>query len=103
MQPYDINRFIESVKDKDYYVILDEAQKAVYAAERGTSGVKGAVRKREAGALGYAADLKGLIFFLGNGVKPAGVNDYVFQSFKPIVQSLVDRKQFKPEALDVFK
>jgi len=102
MQPYDINKFIERVKDKDHLAIIAEAQQSVYAAESGTSAVKGAVKKREAGALEYAADMKGLIFFLGNGIKPFGVSDHVFQSFKPIVQSLVDRKQLKKEALEVF-
>jgi hypothetical protein len=103
MFPYDINKFIERIKDMDYVQILTEAQQEVYRAESGTSGVKGAVKKRESGALGYAADIKGLIFFLSSGIKPFGVSDYIFYSFKPIIQNLVNKKQFKPEALEVFK
>ena len=100
--PYDINKFIERIKDKDYLDILNDAQREVYMAESGTSGVKGAVKKREAGALEYAADLKGLIFFLGSGIKPHGVSDRVFFSFEPICKNLVDKKRLKPEVLELF-
>lgn len=100
---YDIREFIEKVKDKNYLEIMMDAQREAYGAEQGTSGVKGAVKKREDGALKYADDLKGLIFFLGNGIKPFGVSDSVFHSFKPICENLVNKKQFKPEILEVFQ
>ena len=103
MLPYDINNFIERIKDMDYTQILVEAQQEVYRAESGTSGVKGAIKKREAGALRYAAEVKGLIFFLNSGTKPMGVNNHIFYSFKQIVQNLVNKKQLKPEALEVFR
>jgi hypothetical protein len=103
MSPFDIAKFIEKIKDMDYAQILVEAQQEVYRAESGTSGIKGAVKKREAGALEYAAEVKGLIFFLSSGIKPAGVSNHIFYSFKPIVQNLVNKKQFKPDALEVFK
>jgi len=100
--PYDICQFIEKIKDNDWHKIIAEAQEEAYRAEQGTSGVKGAVKKREAGALDYANDLKGLIFFLGNGIKPFGVSDSVFHSFKPICKNLVEKKQFNPEVLNLF-
>lgn len=102
MNPYDIGSFIERVKDKDYEELMIEAQREVYSAERGTSGVKGAVRKREMGALEYAANIKGLIFFLSSGIKPNGVNDYIFLLFKPVCQNLVDKKKFNPKILNIF-
>lgn len=99
---YDIHNFIEIIKDKNYPEIIIEIQNEIYQAERGTSGVKGAVKKRESGALEYAEDLKGLAFFLGNGIKPYGVSESVFYSFKPICEKLVEKKQFKPEILKLF-
>ena len=99
---YDIRKFIERVKDKNCPEIMVEAQRETYRAEQGTSGVKGAVKKREAGALEYADNLKGLIFFMGNRIKPFGISDQVFQSFKPICENLVEKKQFKPELLKLF-
>lgn len=103
MFPYDITKFIERIKDMDYIQILAEAKEEVYRAESATSGVKGSIKKREAGALGYASEIKGLIFFLSTGTKPFGINDTIFYSFKPIVQNLVNKKQFKSEALEVFE
>ena len=100
---YDIQKFIDRIGDMDYHEILSTTQHEVYQAERGTSGVKGAVKKRESGALEYAADLKGLIFFLSTGTRSFGVSKQTFYSFKSIVQNLVDKKQFKTEALEVFK
>ena len=99
---YDICEFIERIKDKNYPEIILEAQDEVYRAENGSFGVKGAVAKRNSGSIEYASDLKGLIFFLGNGIKPFGVSDSVFYSFKPICENLVNKKQFKPEILNLF-
>lgn len=100
---YNIGDFIEKVKVKNLPEIIFEAQDEVYQAEIGTSGVKGAVAKRNAGALEYANDLKGLIFFLNSGIKPFGVSESVFFSFKPICENLVRKKQLKPEILELFK
>jgi len=99
---YDIHEFIDKVKDKNLFEIISEAQNEVSRAENGSFGVKGAVAKRNSGALEYASDLKELIFFLGNGVKPFGISDSVFYSFKPICENLVNKKQFKPGILDLF-
>ncbi len=99
---YNMNKFLERVKDKDLHEITQLAQNEVYLTELGTSGVKGAVKKRESGALEYASDLKALIFFLGNGIRPHGINESVFQSFKPLCENLVEKKQFKSSILDIF-
>lgn len=103
MFPYDVGQFINRVKEMGYLEILEVLQHEVYKAELGTSKVKGAVKKRKLGALEYAANLKALIFFLNSGIRPSGVSDHVFYSFKPIIQNLVDKKQFKHEALNIFK
>jgi hypothetical protein len=71
---YDQGDFIQRAIGRDYAEIIAMAQGEATAAERGTSGVKGAVHKREAGALTYAAFLKGVIFFLQSGTRPSGLS-----------------------------
>lgn len=100
---YDFSEFIERIKDRNYPDIISEAEAECYRAESGTSQVKGAVAKRAAGALDYASDLKGLLFFFRYGIKPAGLSDYKFQELKPICDNLVKKQQFKSTILDLFK
>ncbi len=99
---YDIYEFIERIKDKSYLDIISETEAECSRAESGTSKVKGAVAKREVGALNYASDLKGLLFFFRNGIKPAGLSDHKFEALKPICENLVRKQQFKATILDQF-
>lgn len=99
---YDIQTFIRRNEDKDLLEMIDAANREVIAAEAGSVGVKGAIAKREAGSLKYAGDLKELLFFLRNGIKPFGAGDSLFCSFKPLCEKLVNKNQFKPEILALF-
>ncbi len=91
---FNLHEFVDAVKDKDWLEIVSLAQRDVQLAEQRSFVVKGAVRNRENGSTRYAADLKGLIFLLTYGVKPAGVG---IAPFKVICKNLVDSKQIKPE------
>ena len=102
-QMYDIHSFIERIKDKDFHEIIKEAEKETYLTERGSFGVKGAVKKRESGSVKYANNLKMLLFFMSHGTKPTGISDSVFFAFKPICKSLVTKKQFKPKIMKLFE
>ena len=50
----------------------------------------------------YISTLKGLIFFIANGIKPGGVNDANFQLFKPIIENLIEQGEIKEEILKLF-
>jgi hypothetical protein len=99
-----LDDFIESVKDKDRIEIFQIAQREIAGAESGLSGVKGAVAKRASGAPEYVAILKGFMFVFMTGGRPSmGEFEEEFQKFKPIIESLVKKGQFKPEILSVFE
>ena len=106
-ESFSIGEFIDAVKDKDYYEILSLAHSDIHTAEAMSFGVKGAVRARDQGSTRYAADLKGLVWFLEQGVvsatKPVGVSMSTFMAFCPIIVSLIERGIMKPEALDQFR
>ncbi len=99
---YDITEYIEKVKNLDYPDLLIDIYQEISRSEEGTSRVKGAVEKRARGALVYADNLKKLAFFLKFGGKPSGVDDFIFESFKPIISNLVEKKQFSEKALHIF-
>ena len=84
----DIRKFVEEVKGKDYEEIIVSAQREATVADKRRS-------------YQYAEALKGLLYFLRGGGKPGGVDDYVFLSFRPIVEALVRKGQLKEEALQI--
>lgn len=101
--PYDIEDFIEQVKDKDYHEILRLAAEEGSRVQRASYKVRGATEARRQGSPQYARLLGGLVFFLKSGVKPSGIDDWDFQRFRPIAENLVRKDQFKPEVLCLFK
>ncbi|MDD0995312.1 hypothetical protein M5G20_05445 [Pseudomonas sp. TNT2022 ID1044] len=100
---YDQGDFIQRAIGLGYHEIVVMAHREATEAERGTSKVKGSVRKRNAGALEYAAFLKGVIFFLQSGTKPLGLSDQQFMSIRPLAVDLVKRGIFDQKILDAFQ
>lgn len=93
---YNFFEFVNYAKDKNILEIISLAQNECYEAEkRIKGGTRGAPRAREEGCPQYVNLLKGLIFFLANGVKPGGVNAWDLIKFKPIVESLVQKGMMK--------
>ena len=52
--------------------------------------------------LGLQNSLSGLLYFLENKQRPAGISDINFTEFKPICESLVKKGQMEPEVLKLF-
>ena len=106
-ETFSMSEFIDAVKDKDYYEILGLARSDIAAAASRSFGRKGAVTARDQGSTRSAADLKGLVWFLEQGIvsatKPMGVSLSTFMAFRPIIVSLVERGIMEPEALDQFR
>jgi hypothetical protein len=95
---YCFNNFVTHVKEKEIGEILSLAHQECYEAERKMSGgTRGAPKARQEGCPKYVSLLKGLIFFLGNAVKPSGIADWEFQMYKPIVENLVMKEVMKAD------
>ncbi len=101
--PYDFQKFIDSIKDLDYHEIMLAAQRRCHDLESISYGRKGAVRAREMGSTQLAEQLKGLLFWLRTMQKPAGLSDGHFASLRAICENLVRKGQLKPEALNIFR
>lgn len=94
---YSIHEFLDAVQGKSVFEAISMAQHECYEAEQMTRGGKrGAPAARAAGCDRYAADLKGFIFFLSNGVQPAGIDNGTFISFRKAVPGILFRLQKPP-------
>jgi hypothetical protein len=101
--PYSVSEFVQRVKDIDYPEVIRLTELEVENIERVSYRARGSVRRRQLGSTRYAENLKGLLWLLRSGTRPAGVDDGIFQSFRPIIESLVQRGQLRPTALKVFE
>ena len=99
---YNFEKFIERIKDKDYLEILRLALQEVNYIEPRLYRVRGAPERRKRGGGEYVKRLKEFIFFMRFFIKPSGINDRVFQLYRPICENLVKKNQIKSKILDFF-
>ncbi|MDE2389079.1 MAG: hypothetical protein KGN35_08395 [Betaproteobacteria bacterium] len=86
----------------DYHGILREADAEIGRIERLSYGVNGALRHREMGSMEYASRIKAFLFYMRHGTQPGSISDIEFFSYRQVVEALVQKGQFKVEALDNF-
>ena len=106
MWQYDFRAFLGSISDSDYLEMIKEAEREAMAVERGLSpgkGVKGIDKQYEYSARKYVELLGGFLFLLRYGIKPDGVSDYDFPSFRPAIEKLVKKGQLKSTILSLFE
>ncbi|MGV3704527.1 MAG: hypothetical protein ACO1NU_04030 [Arcticibacter sp.] len=98
---YDINDFILKYQDADFLTLIVEVTKEVQHLDARYMRLK---RNEYDEGLGYYRDHVGdFLFYLNSGMVPAGIKLTGLQKFLPIIENLVNKGQFKPEALNVFK
>lgn len=102
MNPYDFSKFLEEIKELDLHQMIKIANTRCRSLENASFGVKGAVKRRQEGSVEFVANLKELLFWLGNGIKPHGLTEGEFQMLRPLCVNLIAKNQLKPEALEVF-
>lgn len=108
---YNFKEFVDCIAEyvnqkdiKHIQEIFPLIEEECYEAERKMAGgVIGAPRAREEGCPEYVNLLKGLLFFLRYEIKPNGVSDQKFQSFKPVIEGLVEKGVMKSGVLRFFR
>lgn len=91
---YNIDSFIERAKDMDLYDLYAFCQSEIKRIKETTTDYQ---------ARHYRDFVKEVTFFIGNGIKPALLDDHLFQKTKPIAENLVAKKQWKPEILRLYQ
>lgn len=88
-----LKQFVEAVKDKDYWEIIDFAAQEATQAERAFFQRKKSGHGDPRAMTRYATILKDLISFVRYGVKPPGVETADFRLFQSICEGLAHKKQ----------
>ena len=99
---YDFHGFVQRMAKLHYHEILYEADKECAAVERTLSQVKGAPKRREQGGVVYCSQIKEFLFFIQNGKRPGSASPIDFQAYKPVVESLINKGEWKAETLTQF-
>ena len=99
---YNIRDFIKNVKDRDYSDIIGLIEKEIREVSRRSAFVKGAVKATQQGCIEYAEKLKAFLAFMRTQAKPAGVNEWDFELFRPVTENMIQKKKFELEVLNLF-
>lgn len=99
---YDFDAFLRRMRGLDYEDIIRNAEAEATSAEGSSFLMRGAPRRRALGSVEYASRVKAFLFYLRTGSRPGSANDSEFLSYRPIVEALVAKGRFKPEALEAF-
>lgn len=99
---YNFGDFIEEVKDLDLPEIRRIADQKCQQLENLSWGIKGAVERRAQGSAALVEKVKGLLFWLNTGIKPAGLTDDEFILLEKVCIKLIEKGQMSPEALGAF-
>ena len=100
--PYDFSYFLGRMIPLSYAEILLQAERECSGVERTLFGVKGGPKRREQGGVAYVEKIKAFRFFMRHGARPGGASATEFAAYQPVVKALVERGEFKPEALALF-
>ena len=100
---FNINTHLKDIENLDWLDMINQTNAACRMAME-ISISRSAEYRRDIESLQqkYIFALKGLSFFLQQSIKPIGVEEHTFQSFKPLIENLVKKGQLKEEILTVF-
>lgn len=99
---YDIYKFLDKIKNKNIHDIIEYGVEEIHKTKRDSYNIKGASKNRELGSVEYATELKAFLFFITDKIKPLGIDESLFQSFKPICKNLVEKEQLNNNIMKFF-
>jgi hypothetical protein len=106
MRQYDFQAFLDRISDLNYFEMIREAEREASAIDAALSpgrGRKGIDKQYKGEAASYRNLQGGFLFFLRYGIKPGGVSDLDFLSFRPVIEKLVKKGQLKDTILSLFE
>jgi hypothetical protein len=92
----EFEKFTRQIKGESYEKIIQEAK---HEHSRCRSSHRDKDRQQKAQ---YRALMSGFLFWLQHGIKPTGLSDEEFATFRPICEELVSKNQLAAEALEAF-
>ena len=108
-QQFDFGRFLGLVSGKSLDAMTrtaEEEAERVDCVLHPRKGERSLSKQLKYPAQHYSTVLGALIFFLKagskHGIKPAGITEAEFQSFKPVIEELVEKRELPPDVLGPF-
>jgi len=95
--PNDFDVFLNSVKYLDKEDILATAYKKHKALDKSTTQYTMEARRA------FQDAISGLLYFLEQGRRLAGMTDFNFVQLKPICENLIKKEQMDAEVLKIFE
>jgi len=101
---FNLEKTLNRLIDLDFIELINNLQKEILSSESIKIPSK-AQYKRDIEYLQvkYISNLKGFAFILGQGMKPAGVDNDTIQKFRPIIEELIKKGQLKESILKVIE
>lgn len=100
MDTYSFRDFLESIENLNFHEMREAVARRRADAELANSRKK--VLRVRAPAIKLAAQLAGLQAWMAMGLKANGMLDEDFALIEPLCRKLIEKKQLKPEALNLF-
>ena len=101
---FDLDKFLITIKDLDYLEIIESLNKEIGLAESIKTPSKSEYKRDiEYTQVKYISNLKGFAFLIGQGIKPAGVDNETLNKFRPILLSLIEKQQMKDGILKLIE
>lgn len=97
MARFDLETLIARLNQMNYEQMILAAEREARETEALSFKKKGAVQAREQGSTRYLESIKGVLFFLRTGTRPAGISDAEFGLMRPLIKQLGAKGQSRPE------
>lgn len=96
------DEFLHAMRGRDFGDVMEAAMKESAEAQQAHRNVpRRTMSKRP--ALNYYEQLSSLVFFLRNGVKPAGLSNEDFKRIQPLCEEWIAKGQMNNAVLDLFQ
>ncbi|MGD0574698.1 MAG: hypothetical protein ABSB61_04925 [Anaerolineales bacterium] len=100
---FDFDKLLQRVKDLSYKDILGTCEAEDARAASLERGRRTRAQALAHGSREYQDGIGQFLFYMRHGARPDGASEGRFQSYRIVVESLVRRGEYKPEALNIFK
>lgn len=104
MNRFNVETLMNRLTDLDYINLIEVLNREIDMAENIKIPSK-AEYKREIESIqsGYIQDLKGIAFLFEQGIKPGGLDKETLYKCRPIISTLIEKKQLKEEFIKLIE
>ena len=103
---YNSKEYLQTISDLNYFEMIRELERESQAIDHALSpgrGRRGIEKQYINDAIRYRSIVGGFLFFLRYGIKPGGVSDSDFLTFRTVIEKLVKKGQLKDTILSLFE